>query len=90
MFAIDIDRKILHHMPDRQSDSQTAGQPDESRTQMSSMQGGMVAEESKVYFQIPSLKLMIFIFGPFYLKASGITSSDGAACRHNVVLSPVT
>jgi hypothetical protein len=54
---------------------------------------GTVAEESKVYFQIPSLKLMfslIFIFGPFYLQASGITSSDGAACLHNVVLSPVT
>ena len=37
MFVIDIDRKILHHVPDRQSDSQTAGQPDESRTQMFSV-----------------------------------------------------
>ena len=42
MFAIDIDRKILHHVPDRQSDSH----PDESRTQMSSLVFNNFSDES--------------------------------------------
>ena len=41
-----------------------------------------VAKESKAYFQNPQADA--FIFGPFYLRKSGATSSDEVVCLPNV------